>query len=127
MWGTGLYARVSTNQQALAMQNRAMRGYAARRVVWFSVGSLFSGRNLRDWQQKAQMLLGLSGMSFFGLLLYEVAQLRSSALTHALHLARIFCGGMALGIFVTLCLEGSINVFKTKEVGKSGQPEPPQH
>ena len=95
--------------------------------VWFAVGSLFSGRSLRDWQQKAQMLLGLSGMSFFGLLLYEVAQLRSSALTHALHLARIFLGGMAFGIFVTLCLEGSLNVFKRKEIGKSGQPEPPQH
>jgi len=96
--------------------------------LWLSIGSLFPGRSPRDWQQKAQMLLGLSGMSFCGLFLYRVAHsegLRSSVLTHELFLARVFLGGMSLGIFVTLCLEGRFSVFK-KQVGKSGQPEPPQ-
>lgn len=97
-------------------------------LLWFSIGALFSGRSLRDWQQKAQLLFGISGMSFFGLFLYAMArseELRSSALSHALHLARIFFGGMSTGIFVTLWLEGSANVFK-KKIGNRGPPEPPQ-
>jgi hypothetical protein len=41
--------------------------------LWFSIGSLLAGRNLRDWRHKAQTLLGLSGRSLFGLMLYEAA------------------------------------------------------
>jgi hypothetical protein len=46
MFRAGLYARVSTNdQQTLAMQNRAMREYAARRgwTVALRVGEVNSG------------------------------------------------------------------------------------
>ena len=46
MLRVGLYARVSTNdQQTLAMENRAMREYAARRgwVIAFQVREVNSG------------------------------------------------------------------------------------
>ena len=48
MLRAGLYARVSTNdQQTLAMQNRAMRGYAARRgwTIALQVREVNSGRH----------------------------------------------------------------------------------
>jgi len=91
------------------------------------VGSLFSGRGVRDWQRKAQTLLGLSGMLFFGSLLYGVAygvERPPSVLIHELRLARAFLVGISLGIFVTLWLEGWFNPLK-KHVGDSRQPEPP--
>jgi Resolvase, N terminal domain len=47
MFRAGLYARVSTNdQQTLAMQNRAMREYAARRgwTIALQIREVNSGR-----------------------------------------------------------------------------------
>src|SRR5512147_1548729 len=52
---TGLYARVSTNdQQTLAMQNRAMREYAARRgwTVALQVRDVNSGATRREAREK---------------------------------------------------------------------------
>jgi hypothetical protein len=83
--------------------------------LWLSIGSLLAGRRLRDWQQKAQTLLGLTGMSFFGLILYGVVhteEVRNSLHAHAFNLFKTFLAGMSIGIFVTLWLEGSLNVFK---------------
>jgi hypothetical protein len=37
-------------------------------------GSLLAGKSHRDRQYKAQALLGVSGMLFFGLMLYEGVQ-----------------------------------------------------
>ena len=91
------------------------------------LATLFSEREVRDWQRKAKKLLGLSGVLFCGSLLYGVAygaERRPSVLIHELRLARAFLVGILLGIFVTLWLEGSLNPLK-KDVGEGGQPEPP--
>jgi len=55
MFRAGLYARVSTNdQQTLAMQNRAMREYAARRgwTIVLQVREVNSGAARREARQK---------------------------------------------------------------------------
>src|ERR1051325_2034522 len=55
MLRVGLYARVSTNdQQTLAMQNRAMRQYAARRcwTVALQVGEVNSAADRREAREK---------------------------------------------------------------------------
>jgi len=55
MFRAGLYARVSTNdQQTLAMQNRAMREYAARRgwIIALQVGEVNSGAVRREAREK---------------------------------------------------------------------------
>ena len=55
MFRAGLYARVSTNdQQTLAMQNRAMREYAARRgwTITMQVREVNSGRAKREVREK---------------------------------------------------------------------------
>jgi DNA invertase Pin-like site-specific DNA recombinase len=55
MFRAGLYARVSTNdQQTLAMQNRAMREYAARRgwVIALQVREIGSGAVKREAREK---------------------------------------------------------------------------
>jgi len=55
MFRAGLYARVSTNdQQTLAMQNRAMREYAARRgwTIAMQVREVNSGAARREARQK---------------------------------------------------------------------------
>src|SRR5579875_3862765 len=62
MFRAGLYARVSTNdQQTLAMQNRAMREYAARRgwVIALQVREIGSGAVKREarWGRSVTDLL----------------------------------------------------------------------
>src|SRR5579863_3470227 len=55
MFRAGLYARVSTNdQQTLAMQNRAMREYAARRgwAIGLQVREVNSGAAKREAREK---------------------------------------------------------------------------
>src|SRR6201997_612646 len=55
MFRAGLYARVSTNdQQTLAMQNRAMREYAARRgwTIALQVREVNSGAVKREAREK---------------------------------------------------------------------------
>src|ERR1043166_573922 len=55
MFRAGLYARVSTNdQQTLAMQNRAMREYAARRgwTITVQVREVGSGAARREAREK---------------------------------------------------------------------------
>ena len=55
MFRAGLYARVSTNdQQTLAMQNRAMREYAARRgwTIALQVREVNSGATKREAREK---------------------------------------------------------------------------
>lgn len=80
--------------------------------LWVSIGSLLANRRLRDWRHKAQMLLGLAGMSLFGLILYT-EQIRYSAPVHGFYFAKGTLAGMSIGIFATLWLEGSLNPFKT--------------
>jgi DNA invertase Pin-like site-specific DNA recombinase len=54
MFRVGLYARVSTNDQTLAMQNRAMREYAARRgwAIAMQVREVNSGAVRREAREK---------------------------------------------------------------------------
>lgn len=80
-----------------------------------SMASLYPKPRLREWQHKAEMLLGLFGMAFFGLFLYGVARRN----LHYWRFTRGFLGGVVVGIFVTLLLEGSFRPFKRRE------PEPP--
>ena len=79
--------------------------------LWFLIGSLLAGRGRRDWQRKAEALLGLCGMSFFGVILYEELH-PHSPLARILQLFRHYLTGIAIGIVITLWLEGSFNVFK---------------
>ena len=58
MLRAGLYARVSTNdQQTLAMQNRAMREYAARRgwTIALQIREVNSGAVRREAQRGSSM------------------------------------------------------------------------
>jgi len=81
--------------------------------LWLLIGSLLAGRYLRDWQHKAQSLLGLSGMAFFGLILYGVVRTEEARYYARLFsFSKTFLAGISIGIFVTLWLEGSFNVFK---------------
>ncbi len=62
MFRTGLYARVSTNdQQTLAMQNRAMREYAFRRgwTIAAQVREVNSGAAQREAREKVKYCLVL--------------------------------------------------------------------
>jgi hypothetical protein len=76
--------------------------------LWITIGALLAGRGTRNWQLKAQALMGLSGMSFFGLVLY----VRWSPRGNVFYTGRGLLGGIVLGIFVTLFLEGSWNPLK---------------
>jgi hypothetical protein len=85
--------------------------------LWYTIGALLEGRGLRNWQTKAEVLEGLSGMSFCGLVIY-----RWSSRMSILKFAGLegFLVGITLGIFVTLWLEGSANILK--KYWKRGQP-----
>lgn len=77
-----------------------------------SIGLLSAG--LRDWRHKAQILLGLCGTSAFGLDLYDRALRRQVGYrlrNYALSDLKFMLAGILVGIFVTLWLEGSLNVF----------------
>lgn len=77
-----------------------------------SIGSLLAG--LKGWHNKAQILLGLCGASAFGLDLYDRALRRQVGYplhNYALSDLKFMLAGILVGIFVTLWLEGSLNVF----------------
>lgn len=75
--------------------------------VLFLIGALVGGRG---WQRRAEVLLGLSGMSMFGLILYGVVDTEVHYFPWSL--VKQLLAGVSIGIFVTLWLEGSANVFK---------------
>ena len=75
--------------------------------LWFLIGSLLAARNPLDWRPKAQILLGFSGAALFGLILYE----RYTLGIHAFVSLKALLAGIAIGIFVTLWLEGSLDVL----------------
>lgn len=81
--------------------------------LWFFLGSLLARNRLRDWRHTSQVLLGLSGMSLFGLMLYEAAHTAELRHVRIIVWAKAFLAGISIGIFVTLWLEGSLNLFKT--------------
>ena len=83
---------------------------------WFLLASLLEGRSLRDWQHRAQALLGLSGTLLFGLILYVMVHTERG--TYSFRIPKALLGGIASGIFVTLWLEGSMNILN--KVGKRG-------
>lgn len=71
MFRAGLYARVSTNdQQTLAIQNRAMREYAARRgeLITLQVREVNSGAAPREAREKVleAAVAGRSTSCWFG-------------------------------------------------------------
>lgn len=74
---------------------------------WFLLGSWLAARSLRDWRQKAEILLGLHGMAFFLLRLYG-----QYSRSNAFHGTIAWLGGTAIGIFITLWLEGSLNILR---------------
>jgi hypothetical protein len=78
--------------------------------LWFFVASLLAGRSHRDWQHKAQALLGLFGILLFGLMLYEEVHTGSVRYLRLLSWSKAFLAGLLLGMFVTLWLEGSLNL-----------------
>ena len=87
--------------------------------LWVAIAAPLAGSGLRTWQSKIEVLLGLSGMSFFGLVLY----LRWSSRTNFFS-EKGFLAGMAFGLFVSLWLEGSWNLFKKfakKSQDRSGE------
>jgi len=80
--------------------------------LWFLMGTLLEGKSLRVWQQKAQALLGLSGILFFGFLLYDASQEGHVRYLRLFSWSKAFLAGVSIGIFITLWLEGSLNLLK---------------
>jgi hypothetical protein len=123
MYGSAVFRQVDINLRSpcSAESNDEMRylepliGFLA--FLWFLIACLLQGRGLRDWQHRAQALLGLSGMSLFGLILYGMVHAEQS--TYSFRAPKMLLGGIAIGIFVTLWLEGSMNILK--KAGKRGQ------
>lgn len=76
--------------------------------LWSMIATALKSRSLRNWQLKAEALMGLSGMSFCGLILY----LRLFPQINAHNLEKGLLAGMTFGVFVTLWLEGSWNLLK---------------
>jgi hypothetical protein len=74
--------------------------------LWFTLASWLAARSLRKWQERAQIILGLSGMALFGLRFYG-----ESLYSNTFNLLKVFLAGITLGIFITLWLEGSLNVL----------------
>jgi|SRR5579859_3666252 len=74
--------------------------------LWFLAGSLLVARRHGTWQEKAQILLGLCGTILFALILYG-----EQPRTHEFKGLKMLLAGMTNGIFVTLWLEGSLNVL----------------
>lgn len=74
--------------------------------LWFLVGSLPVARSHGTWQEKAQILLGLCGTILFALMLYG-----EQPRTHEFKGLKMVLAGMTIGIFVTLWLEGSLDVL----------------
>jgi hypothetical protein len=82
----------------------------------FLIGSILASRSTRDWTLKAEILLGLSGAASFGLILYE----RYSSGIHHFVFLKALLGGIAIGVFVTLWLGGSLNVLNRLKRGVPG-------
>jgi len=85
--------------------------------LWFSVTSFAvdpGGR--RRWQRSAQILLGLSGMAFFGLILYSRCSVGAKAFTSL----KAALAGVSIGIFIALWIEGSMNPLKARKPRKNG-------
>jgi hypothetical protein len=64
----------------------------------------------RSWQRTAQLIMGLSGMAACGLILLRRISNHSGSL---LALAALL-GGIAVGIFITLFIEGTLNPVRGK-------------
>jgi hypothetical protein len=80
--------------------------------LWLLTASVVADRSLREWQHKAEALLGLSGMALFGLILYEAVYVGEVRHPRVFIWCKALLGGISIGIFVTLWMEGSLNVFK---------------
>ena len=80
--------------------------------LWFSLNSLTRPENRGTWQLKASALCGVAGMAFFALVVY-------SRHVHGAHpvvaLVRTILGGVTLGTFITLWLEGSADFFRKNQ------------
>lgn len=88
--------------------------------LWYSIGSLLADRGHRDWRRKAETLLGVSGMSLFGLILYT-EEVRHSLPAHGFYVVKGSLAGISIGIFITLWLEGSLNLIRRWKTGKTGR------
>jgi hypothetical protein len=87
-------------------------------LLWLLMHSLLTTRAEREWQQKAEIILALCGLSLFGLIIYE----RYSSSTHAFYTLKGFLGGISVGVFVTLWLEGSLNLLTRLKSRESDAP-----
>ena len=85
------------------------------------IGSLLAGRFRRKWQCRAEACLALSGMSFFGLILYELVH---TEVRYSFRIPKALLGGIAIGICLSLWLEGSYNVVR--RLREKGQPSSAQ-
>jgi TPR repeat protein len=68
--------------------------------LYFLIDSLLPGRNLRDWQQRATALLGITGIFYVGMSLYGVAHkyLLSPVYANAFSLTRWLLAGVSIVI-----------------------------
>jgi hypothetical protein len=77
--------------------------------LWLTVAAMWAAKRFRTWQAKAESLMGLSGMSFFGLVTYGRWTSRPA---HEFLGEEGLLAGIIIGIFVILWLEGSWNLLK---------------
>ena len=79
--------------------------------LWFLMASLLAFRRHRDWRGKAQILLGLCGLAFFGLILNGRFPSRTHIFERTFERLETLFAGISLGVFVTLWLEGCLNIL----------------
>lgn len=77
--------------------------------LWLTVAAMWAAKRFRTWQAKAESLMGLSGMSFCGLVAYRRWTSRPA---HEFLREEGLLVGIIVGIFVILWLEGSWNLLK---------------
>ena len=75
----------------------------------FFAGALAGAQ--RSWQRTAQLILGVLGMADCGLFLLRRLPNHSGVL---LGLAAVAVGGIAVGVFITLFIEGTLNPMNVK-------------
>jgi hypothetical protein len=85
--------------------------------LWFSVTAFAVAPNgRRGWQRSAQIVLGLSGMAFFGLALYGRYFLGPKTFTSL----KAVLAGVSIGIFIALWIEGSMNPWRARKPTENG-------
>lgn len=73
---------------------------------WFLVHALRKRRTSSDWRYLAQAILGVMGISYGGLTLFEPKRFHTYGEARMFNSAEGLLAGAFFGMFITLCLAG---------------------